>query len=227
MKSLLLTLGTLLCFPLLSFSQQEQTDNWMLHVNAGIEAHDKRTASRERSMKTEPGFLGTGHLGLGVRRKVTQSRGVSGYLGLGMAYEQANYRRSFNQFHFIDLSADIIFFQNRYRKFQTNLSAMVIGELGSGWFISGELVSHFLMFRHISNTNNTRWGEFYESTFELEDLQFRLGMNYRIGNWFVGLNSRVVNFQKVDRIIFDSWKVDQNWEWHNPLRFDLTVGYMW
>lgn len=37
---------------------------------------------------------------------------------------------------------------------------------------------------------------------------------------------RVVNFQKIDRVIaFWSYKIDKKTEWHNPLLFQFLVGY--
>jgi hypothetical protein len=65
----------------------------------------------------------------------------------------------------------------------------------------------------------------------LDDIQLRLGVHGRIGKFMIGLHSRVANFQKIDKIIFNRLvqdpRTDQKWEWNNPLRFDLTVGYTW
>ncbi|MCR9054471.1 MAG: hypothetical protein NXI26_21640, partial [bacterium] len=70
-----------------------------------------------------------------------------------------------------------------------------------------------------------------EGTFELDDIQLRLGVNNRLGKFIIGLHSRVANFQKIDRAILNRIvkdpRTDQTWEWDNPLRFDLTVGYTW
>jgi len=56
-------------------------------------------------------------------------------------------------------------------------------------------------------------------------------MNGRIGKVIIGIYSRVANVQKIDRIIFNDIlkdpRTDQTWEWHNPLRIDLSVGYTW
>ena len=94
------------------------------------------------------------------------------------------------------------------------------------------MTSNFLLLISIDHTEWSR--EVFpisEGTFELDDIQLRLGVNYKLGKLIIGLHSRVVNFQKIDKIIFNDIikdpRTDQKWEWNNPLRIDLTIGYMW
>ena len=228
MKKAVLTIGAL--FIIQSASGQTQPiGDWIISANTGIEAHDKRLFDYARPekgalLRKQPEFWGTYHFGVKARRKVRQSRRFSSFLGLGVNYENATFRRPFDQLHFGD-TREILLVYNRYEKFLVPLSISTMYELGECWFISGEIASNFLVFRSIKKY------PFTEGVLELEDLQFRLGVNYRLGKFMIGLHSRVANFQKIDGIIFNRIikdpRTDQKWEWHNPLRFDLTVGYTW
>lgn len=234
MKKEMLTLGIL--FILQSVCCQAQNlGDWMVSVNAGIEAHDKRLfdySEKESLLDMQSELWGTYHTGLDIRRKVWQSRRISSFLGLGLAYENATFTRPFDSGYFGE-TRRILLVTNKYEKILLPLSLLVFYEIGGHWIISGEFASNFLVFRSVDNTSvsNSEFFPLSEGTFELDDIQLRLGVHGRIGNVLIGLYSRVANFQKIDRIIFNRIiqdpRTDQKWEWHNPLRFDLTVGYIW
>ena len=240
MKKVILTLGVLFIIQS-AFTQTQNLGNWMVTVNTGLEAHDKRLFNyggsfddllRSRLLAKSPEYWGTYHTGLGVKKKVWQKKRMSIFMGLGISYENATFTRPFDNGHFVTISAGVIEILNRYKKVLTPISFSAYYELGGHWFISGELVSNFLVFRSIRNTEWSREGFSYtESTFEWDDFQLRLGLNGRIGRVIIGIHSRVVNFQKIDKIIFNDIirdpRTDQKWEWYSPLRFDLTVGYTW
>jgi len=239
MKKEMLTFGVLFIIQSVCCQAQNLGD-WIVGLNAGIEAHDKRLFNyarpeREALLRKQPEFWGTYHFGLNVRRRVWQNKRFSSFLGIEVSYEEATFIRPFDHFHFVEeggLAEYILMPLNRYKKVFTPMSLLAFYELGGHWLISGELASHFLVFRSI---DHTEWSRVIfplsEGTFELDDIQLRLGVHGRIGNVLIGLHSRVANFQKIDRIIFDEVlkdpRTDQKWEWHNPLRFDLTVGYTW
>ena len=239
MKKLMLSLGVLCLIQSVS-GQTESIGNWILSANIGIEAHDKRLfdyarPEREALSRIQPEFWGTYHFGLNARRKVCHNRRFSSFLGLGLGYEKATFIRPFDHKFFLEpgeFDTDFLKLLNRYKKVLTPLSLLAFYELGDHWFISGELASSFLVFRSIDHTERSRAVFPYsEGTFELDDIQLRLGVNYRLGKLIIGLHSRVANFQKIDRVIFNRIvkdpRTDQTWEWYNPLRFDLTVGYTW
>jgi hypothetical protein len=236
MKQIMLSIGVLFLIQSVS-GQTESIGNWVVDINTGIEAHDKRLFNyarpeREALLRKQPEFWGTYHFGLNMRRKVWQNDRFVSYIGLGVGYERATFIRSFDHFYFENPSFFILLTQNRYKKVLTPLSLLVFYELVDHWFISGELASNFLIFRSVDHTeNDSDFFPYSEGALELDDIQLRLGVNYRSGKFLIGLRSRVVNFQKIDRIIFNRIvkdpRTDQTWERYNPLRFDLTMGYTW
>lgn len=236
MKKMVLTVGVLFIIQSV-YCQTETIGDWIVSVNAGIEAHDKRLfdyarPEKEALLRKQPEFWGTYHFGVKARRKVWQGKRFSNLIGLGVNYENSTFLRPFDQGHFGDFR-EILLVADNYEKILAPLSISAFYELGGHWLISVELANNLLVFRSIDNTtsNNSISFPYTESTFELDDIQLRLGVNYRSGNFIIGLRSRVVNFQKIDRIIFNRIvkdpRTDQTWEWDNPLRFDLTVGYTW
>ncbi len=121
---------------------------------------------------------------------------------------------------------------DRYNKVELPISLTVFYEFANNWRISGAMSSNVLLYRLIDHTeNNANVFPYSENIVELVDINLRLGINYKIDKWLIGFNSRMINFQKIDNIIFNDIikdpRVDEKWEWSNPLRFDFTIGYMW
>jgi len=241
MKKIILTIGVLFLIHSV-YCQSDSIGNWLVDMSAGIEAHDKRLFNyggsfdhllRSRLLAKSPEYWGTYHTGLRIKRKVWRQKRFSSFLGIGVSYENATFYRPFDHTTLVSGSTTSdIQVLNRYKKVLTPLSLTAFYELGDHWLISGELSSYFLVFRSVGNTEWSREGFSYtEPTFELVDIHLRVGVSYRISKWMIGLHSRVANFQKIDRIIFNRIiqdpRTDQTWEWHNLLRFDLTVGYTW
>jgi hypothetical protein len=234
MKKEILTVGVLFLIQSI-YCQSDSIGNWLADMSGGIEAHDKRLfdySEKESLLEMQPEFWGTYHIAFNVNRKFWQSKNIHCLIGLGVSYEKATFLRPFNHFHFNQDSFYILRNLNKYEKLQVPLSVCVFYELGNTLIISGRLKSNVLIFRSIDHTeNNSDAFPYTEGTFELDDIQLRLGLSGRIGKIIIGLHSRIVNFQKIDRIIFNDIikdpRTDQTWEWHNPLRFDLTVGYTW
>lgn len=232
----ILTLIALQCITLSIFCQIGEGDyHWMISANVGIEAHDKRLfdfPDKHLFLAPQTEFWGTYHYGIDIRRKILQHKKVSAFLGLGLEYENATFLRPFDHFHFMKDDVLILRNLNRYQKTQIPLPFSTHFKLTHGLMISGEIIPHLLIFRSIDHTeNNSDVFPYQEGTFELDAVQLRLGLDYQIGKVLVGVNSRVMNVQKIDDIIFKETVKDprtqQKWEGYNPLRIDFRIGYVW
>lgn len=216
-------------------NSQNSRDQWMLELSGGIEQHDKRLfdyPEKDRLLAMQTDKWGTYHAGLIVKRNMWDRKRFSVYGGIGLHYEKATFLRPFNHFHFKEVAFDILRNLNRYTKLQVPLVISIYYKFGDHWSVSGELTPQLLVYRSIDHTeNNSDVFPYSESTLELDDIHFSLGLHYRIKHFTVGINSRLFNFQKIDEIIFNDIvkdpRADQTWEWYNPLRFDLTVAYVW
>jgi hypothetical protein len=223
---------------IISFSVYSQTDsigNWLINISAGIEAHDKRLfnySEKESLLEMQPEFWGTYHLGFCLKRNFFQKSKVNSFIGLGIRYEISTFLRPFDHSHFERDSFRILRNLDRYNKAELPISLTVFYEFANNWLISGAMSSNVLLYRFIDHTeNNANVFPYSENTVELDDINLRLGINYKIDKWLIGFNSKLVNFQKIDKIIFNEIikdpRNDQNWEWNNPLQFDVTIGFMW
>jgi len=183
-----------------AFSQIQNLGDWMVTVNTGIEAHDKRIfdyllpflSAREILLAKSPEFWGTYHLGLSDKRKVCQKKRFCSFLGSGISYENATFNRPFDHTLLVSgpTTSDIKGL-NRYKKIFAPLALSSFYGLGNHWFISVELVSNLLVFRSIENTGWSRESSpLTEGGFELDDMQLRLGLNGRIGKVIIGIHSK-------------------------------------
>lgn len=209
--------------------------NWLLTANLGVEKHDKRLFDYPRARYLyayQPESWGTYHMELNVKRKFFEYKRFSTFMGLGIGYEKATFERPFARGYLLDADYGyaILLHLNNYGKLQLPLSFSVFFELSDSWILTGSVASNVLLMRRIGRSADGKYSGSF-GTFEWDDIQLRCGVNYRIGRWMVGLESRVINVQKIDRVIFNHIlkdpRTDQTWENYNPLRFDLTVGYSW
>lgn len=214
---------------------QTQPSKWMAQAYFGIEQHDKRLfhyPDRDYLLDLQPHKWGTYHFGLNVNYGLIHFRKLSLLAGSGVSFELATFNRPFDHSLFNKDLFRILRYENSYLKLKIPLKISIRYIVVNKIFLSGEIISNFVAFRRIDQTGiNSEYFPYKESTFELNDVNFKLGINYCFKKYFIGINSRVVNFQKIDKIIFNSLiedpRVDQKWEWYNPLRFDISFGYFW
>ncbi len=227
MKKVILTVSVLFTIQAV-FTQVQLPGNWIVSLNSGIEAHDKRNSTQDRLLSMSPEKYGTYHAGGRIQRKLVGIKRFSIFGGLGFNYEQATIKRSFNHCYFIDGPClAILLNQNRYSKFSTPASMTFWFQVIDNFYLSALVESNWLVHRRITHSEGWWSGFPYsENTFELEDIQCRLGLRYRWQHVVFGFDARAFNFQKVDKILF-SPRIEESWEWHNPFRIDLTVGYTW
>jgi|GEM_PF-455855 hypothetical protein len=210
------------------WGQTEPIGDWIVSLNAGIEAHDKRNSRQERLLTMPQEKYGTYHAGGLIQRKLVGINRLRIFGGLGFNYEKATMRRTFQHGHFIDGPVlGILLYQNRYTKLSAPTSISCWFAVTDNFYLSALVESNWLVHRRITLSESSWRGfPYYESTIALEDMQCRLGLRYQWQHVIIGFDARAFNFQKVDKILFSS-SIEESWEWHNPLRFDLTVGYRW
>ena len=218
---------------------QDITRNWFVQTGFGIEKHDKRLFNvPDKALyigwNSEAGDWGTYHYNVSIFRKIKQLKRFSFYTGIGISYEKATYLRPFDHSYFNkrDKLFRILRVQNKYEKIKIPLSLNLFYEIADNLFFDVELSSLFLVYRSIDHTeNNSDFFPYTESTFELDAINLDTGINYRINHFIFGINTRIFNHQKIDKIIFGAVvrdpRVNQKWEIYNPLQLNFNVGYMW
>ena len=226
---LLLTMAFL---PFKAFSQIDFSD-WMLTLKFGLEQHDKRLfdySEKEALLAMQPEFWGTYNWSLLADRKLYQNKKFTFFAGSGIQYQKATFLRPFDHWYFNQDNLEILRYQNKYEKIFLPINASGYLSIGNGFSIDLAFSTYILLFRKIENT---AFGSddfpYTNSTFELNSFEITSGINYEIGRFIIGLHSRLLNYQKIDKIIYNRTvqdpNVDQAWEFHNPLRFDFSFSY--
>lgn len=210
--------------------QSLSPNDWMVSMSAGAEAHDRRNVWREGELSAPVESWGTNHAGARILKKVTGSDRLSLFGGLGMSYENASLLRSFDHCHFSEGPCNnILLKQDDYTKLSAPTSAMLWFQVIRNLYLSADVEANWLVYRRITNSRvEEGWYgfPFSETTFELDDVQLMLGANYQLNRWILGVKARAANYQRIDNILF-SRSIEQDWEWYNPLRVNLTLGYTW
>ncbi|MEE9440009.1 MAG: hypothetical protein V3V14_13470 [Saprospiraceae bacterium] len=217
------------------YSQTDSLDNWLVNMSLGIEAHDKRLfnySEKESLLEMQPEFWGTYHSEFNLNRKFLQNSRLSSFIGLGLSYENATFLRPFDHSYFKKDSFRILRNLNKYKKVDLPISLSVFYEFAKNLQVSGTMSSNILLFKSIDHTeNNSDVFPYSESTFEIDNFNLNLGLLYQLDKWLIGINARLINFEKIDKIIFNDIikdpRIDQNWEWNNTLQFNFIIGYMW
>lgn len=210
-------------------------DQWYFVTDLGIEKHDKRLFNypdKETLLEDTPSYFGTAHVRFMVNRSIKETGKFCFFSGIGIGYEKATFRRPFNHIYFENNLDDVLRFSNKYEKFYCLVSATVFYRIKNSWYLLSSVHSNLLFHRSLDNTNLASDAYPYnENTFELDEISFTSGINRKVKNLILGLNTRLVNFQKIDSIIFNRLIRDpregQKWEWHNPFQLNFSVGYMW
>jgi len=216
-----------------SFCQMNNIGDWMINFNLDIEENDKRLfdySGKESLLTMQPESFGTYNVGIIINKTVWKNKKLSSTLGLGVGYEKATFLRPFDHSYFMKDSFRILRNLHSYTKVKTPLSFKVFYKLRNNWYVTGSVTSNLLLFRSINNSElNGDVFPYTESTFELDDINLHLGINYQINNILIGLELTILNFQKIDKIIFNDIikdpRVDQKWEWDNPISGRISFGY--
>lgn len=215
------------------YGQDQRIDNWLISANAGIEAHDKRVfrlPDVAGLLGEQADYWGTYHRGVEIQRRIWQKQKISGYLGVGFSHERATFLRPFNQIYFGD-TTKILLTANEFEKWQIPISLVGRYKINSNWFATAQLTSNIVVYRGIDHTgiyNPEKW-LYSKKTNELDEVNLRFGINYAIRHFWIGVNSRLLNFQKIDKILFEGlrdFRDTRKWEWTNRPRFDFTIGFM-
>jgi hypothetical protein len=218
-----------------SYCQINNIGDWIFNFNVGLEAHDKRLydySDKESLLEMQSEVFGTYYFEFNISKKIWNKKKLSSVLGLGIGYEKATFIRPFDHYHFMKDSFRILRIHDRYMKLKASLSLKIFYEIKNKWFATGELTSNFLLLRSIDNSiliDNDIY-PYSENTFELDDINLHLGINYKIKNLLLGLEVRILNVQRIDKIIFNDIindpRSDQTWELDNPISGRFSIGFM-
>jgi hypothetical protein len=226
---LLLTIAFLPC---MAYSQMDSS-NWMVTLKFGVEEHDKRLFDyphKASLLDLQPENWGTYNWSLVANMKWHQSNMLTLFAGSGVRYQKATFIRPFNHIYFKQDTEEELRGLSTYEKIYLPLAVSGYLDIGHGFSIDAGFSSSILLYRKINqNAYKSDVFPYTETTFELSNLELTSGINYEVNRFVIGVHTRLVNYQRIDKIIFNDTlndpRVDEQWEYYNPLRFDVSLSY--
>lgn len=223
---------TIAFFPCMAYSQMDSS-NWMVTLKFGIEEHDKRLfdySQKESLLDLQPENWGTYNWSLLANKKWLQAGKLSLFIGSGVRYQKATFIRPFYHLYFKKDTEEMLRHLQTYEKICLPLAVSGYLDIGHGFSVDVGFNTSILLYRKIDQPEyDSDVFPYTEFTFELSSLELTSGINYEVNRFIIGVHTRLINYQKIDKIIFNyilkDPRVDQQWEFYNPLRFDISLSY--
>jgi hypothetical protein len=217
------------------YTQDALTRNWLITSNLGIEKHDKRLfdySEKDMLLEMQAESWGTYHWNVSINRKVGQVIRLSVFANIGVEHEIATFLRPFDHLYFEKDFYKILRNLNKYEKVKIPLSFIAFYKIFHNTYVNAGISSYVLIYRKIDHTeNNSDAFPYTEFTMEPNNVELTAGLNRTFRRFLFGLNTRLVNYQKIDKILFNSIikdpRTNKNWEFYNPLQFEFSIGYTW
>lgn len=208
-----------------------QTGKWVLKLDYGLQAHDKRLFDfppRESVLERQPEAFGTHQFGIKLERKIAEKRKLRFYGGIGLSTELATFERPFDHNYGKNGGTDILRWTDRYYQFLMQFPLNGTYQLNDHFgFSLGMLpqLNFLTIADHTSSDESYTWWRF-----DLYSVEFNPGIEYTKSRMAFSLRYRAFQVKKIDRILFnhilDDPRKGQTFETYNPFKVWLSVGYM-
>ena len=232
MKRLLILLLAAI-FSLPSFGQESTDAKWILSIEFGLQKHDKRLFDypyypKKDLLESQPESYGTYQFGISAVRKMLYQGRIEIYAGGGLSSELSTFNRPFDLNYRHAVGPDILLTTDRY--FQNLLQLpirtklIVFKHLG----LSLELLPQFNFLAIAGHKPKS----FSWWMFDFYSVEVNPGLSFELGRFELDLNYRVLQFKKIDKILFNHLLYDfgnpratQVFETYNPFKLWFSVGY--
>lgn len=210
------------------FSQEK----WNVDIFLGLSQHDKRFfgyPDKDELLEKNSNFFGSYSLSILLNKKVTNYKGIELFTGFGIGYNKATIIRPFDHSYFEQDSFRIRRLLNDYQKGLIQFPLLVRLDVSKKIHFRTSLIFNFDMFTYANNTESTR-NEFPYSKFSFNFYSLTISpeLRYRTHNLDIGAGVRVINFQRIDRVLFGDFindnRKNRNFEFFNPLNIFISIS---
>lgn len=205
--------------------------NWLISVEYGLQAHDKRLfkySEKELLLQKHPETFGTYQFGVGVNRSIANTERVNLFLGVGFSVEKNTFSRPFDHLYGRDSGPYIFRVTDRYFKYlvQSRLKSDVL--LRYNIFFSLDLMPQFDFLTVADNTANGAPSYSWRDL-NLFSIETDVGLKWKIKRFELGMKYRAFQIKRIDKILFNDLIEDEreneNYETYNPFKLWFYLGY--
>ncbi len=222
-----------------SSGQDGSDKNWVLSIDFGIQAHDKRLFGfpkfiSERILASQPEFFGTYQFGVSTARKVLHKKRFELFAGAGFGLELATFDRPFDHTYKKDDQTRILRWTNRYYQYLVQLPIRSRYKVGEKLSFSLEILPQFNFLTVADHTTTDKSITLSWKKFDFYSVEINPGLVWAASRFDFGLRYRVFQVKKIDRVLFgsilsDPWEglpmAGQTVETDNPFKLWFSVGY--
>ncbi|WP_236977920.1 hypothetical protein [Membranihabitans maritimus] len=233
---------SIMVFMMLSLTSDGQSfwDDVTISAQFAAAHHDKRLIGwsqsyRERSNRQNPEVWGTWQYGLSASAEVLDWKGGSAEIGVGYSHEQMTFRRRIDHCY-PDPKGFCTKVPVRSDNYQVHMVQLPINfqaELFSGFKAQLSLLPLF-DWRKVGKDGGVVVLE--DTDFNFYSLEINPGLEYEWNRFRVGVNYRLWQFKKIDRVVFSDRTIPaagdgdpiltEEYEDYNPVKLWFSLGYL-
>lgn len=148
-----------------------------------------------------------------------------------MSYERATFHRPFDHSQFDTDLGYVFIFMNLYEQIHLTAPISSFYKISDSFILGLSITPHFGIWKSIKNSNIPDSDPFplTKFKFDLHSVELTSSVGFKWKKSMLNLNCRLINFQKIDKIIFYSSiqdpRGDQKFDLNNPLKINLTYSY--
>ena len=234
MKNYSLTILALI----LTYTSQAQSfwDDATISAQFAVAHHDKRLfgyseTSKQRYLDRTPETWGTWQYGILLEKSIFQwGTKFEGMIGLGYSFEHLTFMRRVNHCFFTGVFCNSILLRSdNYWLQQVSVPYNMAFDLFQSIQVNLDLRYSFTTSKALPESNIRNWRlDFYS-------LEINPGVRYNYGNFTIGLNYRLWQWKKIDRVLFSGRTItgsetsypilSETYEDYNPVKLWFSVGY--
>jgi len=215
-----------------SIGQDSLKTKWVLSLDFGLQAHDKRLFTFSSLLAMQPETFGTYQLKISIARKIFDKERLEIFAGIGLSSELSTFLRPFDHRYRKEFGTDILTFTDRYYQYLMQFPIKSKYRLSRRFGFSLDILPQ-LNFLTVANLIGSR-RRYSWWRFSFYSVEVNPGIEYSTSRFDFGLKGRIFQIKKIDRILFNETinsfgdpdpRNDKTFETFNPFKLWFSVGY--
>lgn len=220
---------------MLTYTSEGQSfwDDVTISAQFAAAHHDKRVFhAEERLLKEQPEKWGTWQYGIVINKRIVSVGNIlEANIGLGYSFEHLTFKRLIDHCFYKPGKSctKILVYSDDYWVQQVLLPINIAVEPIRNWQINLDIRPSFATHKSFSGRNIRKW------MFDFYSLEISPGLRYEYEHFIFGVNYRLWQWKKIDRVLFTQrtiraadWSdpiLTNTYEHYNPVKLWFSLGY--